>query len=386
MMATSVGRDSFRRLFLIAGESVQALAAIHELVEEFDEIIVCSTARFGYGTHSVFTSRREVYDNEDALLRILRQSASKHESWLLPMVDEATFFIARNESELQSLGFSFLIPGLDDLTRFTNKYELANLLEAEGLSNLMTRSLSIDDADETDDAQYPRIAKPKHGAGARGFAVLHSAKDYKKFVRELTDDKSTYFSQRYLSVSRQFKVTGAVINGRVLASAALEKKRYFPMNAGSSTLCVEVKPDEYNASLLRTFAKVAALTSWTGIMDLDVIADVELKDSHILEINPRLPACNAHYFKNGLSFLTLLINQQESSVSPEKFVSTQYIGLDLMRGVSGGVAALWVCVSDIFNPNILTYELFPNDFRGAIVGFMGQVLRMRANLRAKRRR
>jgi len=382
MMATSVGRDSFRRLFLIAGESVQALAAIHELVEEFDEIIVCSTARFGYGTHSVFTSRSEVYDDEDALLRMLRKCASKHESWLLPMVDEAAFFIARNESELQSLGFSFLNPRLEDLTRFTDKYELANLLEAEGLSNLMTRSLSINDAD---DVQYPRIAKPKQGAGARGFVILHSEKDYNKFVKELTDDKNTYFSQRYLSVSRQFKVTGAVINGRVLASAALEKKRYFPINAGSSTLCVEVKPDEYNASLLRTFAKLAALTSWTGIMDLDVIADVELKNSHILEINPRLPACNAHYFKNGLKFLSLLIAQQEPSILPEKFVSTQYIGLDLMRGVSGGVAALWVCLRDILNPNISTYELFPNDVRGAIVGFMGQVLRMRSNLRAKRK-
>ena len=120
-------------------------------------------------------------------------------------------------------------------------------------------------------------------------------------------------------------------------------------------------------------------------MDLDVIADVELKNSHILEINPRLPACNAHYFKNGLKFLSLLIAQQEPSILPEKFVSTQYIGLDLMRGVSGGVAALWVCLRDILNPNISTYELFPNDVRGAIVGFMGQVLRMRSNLRAKRK-
>ena len=225
MVAIPVSRDSARRLFLIAGESVQALAAIHELVEEFDEIIVCSAFRFGYGTHSVYTSKTEVYDDEDALLRILRQSASKQESWLLPMVDDAAFFIARNDSELKRLGFSFLNPSMDKLTRYANKFELAKLLEAEGLSNLSTRSLNIN---EVGDVLYPRIAKPKYGAGARGFRILQSEEDWEKFVKELTTEQSAYFTQKYLPYSRQFKVTGAVIGGRVLGSAALEKKALLP--------------------------------------------------------------------------------------------------------------------------------------------------------------
>ena len=369
------------RLFLLASESVQASAVIAEMSPHCSEIIACSSVRYGYGTGSSRVSKVVLYNNDESLLDILREHSSAKPSLIIPMTDNTSFFVSSNSDELEALGYTVVNPTREQLLSYTDKYLLGSLLEASGLSNLGTREL---DPDCASDQKYPLIAKPRFGAGARGFAILRSSSEYMAFVDTLTMDSSEYFTQCYVPHSRQFKVTGAVLDGRVLCSAALEKKRYFPVKAGSSTLCAQPATKTYESYLLETLREVAALTAWTGVLDLDIISTPELDWSNILEINPRVPACYAHYYKNGYRFLSSLALGHDVSLPKSKHKPTQYVGLDAMRAFGVGPVGFGVWIRDLMNPRVQTYELLQGDLKSALFGTLGQISRMTANLREKK--
>ena len=117
---------------------------------------------------------------------------------------------------------------------------------------------------------------------------------------------------------------------------------------------------------------------------MDVIADPDLQVSNILEINPRIPACYAHYYKNGCRMLSSLVDGACKLVPNSSPKATQYVALDAARISALGFVGLAEWVRDLVNPNVQTYEFFKGDVRGAILGSVGQLSRMRKNMSAKK--
>ena len=139
------------------------------------------------------------------------------------------------------------------------------------------------------------------------------------------------------------KVTGAAAKwANTHPDAAIEKKRYFPINAGSSTLCTAAPSQNYESYLLETLNSVAESTSWTGNIGFgrysgSGLTGIESAQRSVLGFQLATLVTTKNGFRNVIKRLVDGACKSVPNSSPK---ATQYVALDAARISALGVAGL----------------------------------------------
>ena len=224
--------------------------------------------------------------------------------------------------------------------------------------------------------------KPKYGSGARGMQIL---KDNEQLIKAVNESKNhtEFFLQSYVLDSRQFKATAVCLEGRIISFAMLEKAEYFPKRGGSSIFCKPVYGKDTAQSIKSKILRVAELTRWTGVLDLDLIFDNSTGKLSILEINPRVPACYAHYFHNGNHLIFSLISGAPRE-KEKKDYSTFFIGLGLFSYIRDrNFKRFTQRIIEICTKAKKSYDFISFDILALVVGSFGHIIKLKQSVKSK---
>ena len=136
-------------------------------------------------------------------------------------------------------------------------------------------------------AEFPLIVKPRHGMGSMGFhkydteAAFRAAMEAKVFIPD------EYIIQEFVDHEKRHGTYIMVDqHGDVKSALASEVVRWYPIDAGTSTLSVSIDdPDvlRYAGMILKEFG-------WRGYANVGFMMDKKDGQPKLLEINGRIPA------------------------------------------------------------------------------------------------
>lgn len=165
------------------------------------------------------------------------------------------------------------------------------------------------------------IRKPFYTSGARGMVVA-PAESWSEhhFLPET-------FIQEYIEESTQFKLTGFACCGQLISYHIFRKDFYYPLQGGSTT----VGTYGGNDKLLKSAMALIQELAWTGIIDIDFIADQKSGAVYPIEVNPRLPAVSTFlkWDKSLLALTTPELSWSPDSITEQRTRKSVYLRLEV---------------------------------------------------------
>ncbi len=130
---------------------------------------------------------------------------------------------------------------------------------------------------------------------------------------------------------RQLKVQVYITNdGKMLNSSVIDKRRWYPVNGGSSCCAVSIKDE----NLVDVCYRILKDINWIGFADFDLIEDPSDGVFKIMEINPRVPACIKLPIIAGVDWGQIILNDYMGLTSEEtnykSGVVLRHLGLDVL--------------------------------------------------------
>lgn len=145
---------------------------------------------------------------------------------------------------------------------------------------------------------YPIIVKPKSECGSIGIHIFRKSDELKTFLDKEPGSLSTMLFQEYIPQNgKQFNAQAFVDNdGQIRTLIITEKVRWFPLDGGASTMCMEVtEPSVYD-----TCVKLMQALNWRGYCDIDLIQDTRDGIAKVIEVNARISANVKMCFISGI--------------------------------------------------------------------------------------
>ena len=322
-------------VLLLEGQTIQSLPCLSSLKKKgYETHIFCKNK--SYGWYSRFTDKHTItvdcqknpVQYRQGLMAYLRKNKI---DVVIPMNDEVSPFVSQYKEEINQLS-NVLIPEIDIFMKGYDKNLLMKICKEIGAAHPATADLdevSIEEAAEI--VRFPAIIKPNHTSGGRGMRLVRSFKELKDTVPLVTREFGSSHLQTYVpETGRQFKVQIFTDNNLIHMATVMEKKRFYPVNGGSSCCNVTVE----NPDIVNQCTKVLKHIGWVGFADFDLIEDPRDRVFKIMEINPRIPACIRTSFVSGVDFVEIicdytLTNKIKDYVyAPGK--TLRYFGLDLL--------------------------------------------------------
>ena len=326
-----------KRILLLDGQTIQSLAIAKSLKNSnYDVVLFCDTkTSYGYRTRyadskvicpSVVTNPIEF---KSFLIDYLKNNKIDA---LIPMNDFSASFLSVNKPEIFKYT-NFIIPDIETFNNGYDKNKLMRICEANDYPH--PKSADLDKVDlkvAAEKVGFPSLIKPNITTGGRGITLVNSKEDFfEKYDSIKKEHGSCHLQQFIPEGGKQFKVQLYVNQqGELLASTVIDKIRFYPEKGGSSCCNKTINDD----NLVKLCFNVLKTIGWVGFADFDLIQDPVSKESKIMEINPRVPACIKSSIISGVDFATIIANQsvgkeiENYEYTPNKYL--RYFGLDLL--------------------------------------------------------
>ena len=279
------------RVLLTDGSGRQTLTILHGLKEIGCKVTVlcgskksiCAVSRFPDG--KIIDARAEC-GHQDYISFLLSQVNSGEYDVILPVGEVATDKITTNEDEFKKYVRLACAPRSAYQNAFNKQktYETALRL---GIPCAYTRmdSQSVEDYLKT--AQFPIIVKPRQGMGSIGFHKFSTEQEFRDALNQKIFEPDQYIIQEFVPFDKRL---GTYImmdqHSEMKSSLASEVLRWYPVDAGTSTLSASIDAPEiiqYAGRLLKEFG-------WQGYANVGFMLDKRTNTPKLLEINGRIPA------------------------------------------------------------------------------------------------
>ena len=294
---------------------------------------------------------------------------------IIPLNDTSAKVISMNKKTIGKYS-STLISDFDNFKRGFDKSLLMKVCMKINVGHPQTIDLSSNNYIKLlQNISFPILLKPNTLSGSRGITIINNQKELFENLKSFNKEEiKNYHIQQYLSSTKdQIKVQLLVDKKtNLIASSVMIKKRYYPVNGGSSTFNVTVN----NKKVVRDCYKVLKYLRWEGFADFDLISD-ENGDYNIIEINPRIPACIKSALVSGLNYPQLIVDlSMQKKTKPIVYrpgKALKHIGLDflwLLKSKEKGKLKRYF--RDFFDKDVYYqdyYSLFP-----FLIGTFGNLL------------
>lgn len=217
-----------------------------------------------------------------------------HYDLVLPLVDFSARILSENKEELSK--YSKIASNDRDVFEIAqDKLSVMKIC----MENEIPCPKTVTDITSPDDAKqlrFPIVVKPRNGCGAKGFHRFDSYQEFKNFSD--TVNLGDWVVQEYIEQTNRNMSVSLFINneGKVKSEYTYVSRRWFPLNGGTGTLNELVnRPDAVDVC-----KKLAAIIGLRGNVGFDLIDDPKDGIPKVIEINPRILACEKIGFVAGV--------------------------------------------------------------------------------------
>lgn len=164
--------------------------------------------------------------------------------------------------------------------------------------------------------RFPVVVKPRNGCGAKGFHRFETEKEFQEFVGTIT--LGDWVIQEYIEqTNRNMSVSLFIDNdGSVKSEYTYISRRWFPISGGTGTLNELVERQD----AVEMCKKLASIVGLRGNVGFDLIDDPIDKTPKIIEINPRILACEKIGFVAGVDRAKMVLDKEFAGETQEQKV------------------------------------------------------------------
>lgn len=319
-----------KKIVLLDGYSVQAYSVSKSLRKAGFHVSLLSHTRIGYGFFSKYPHTKFLAPKSNSTLFknyfIELQQEYKFDL-AIPLCDEGAQFLSYNKELLKKHSLLVAVPQWDIFKVASDKQALLAICQRNGLGHPRTTAINESNIDEAIKyVGFPSLIKPDFSMGARGITRVNSKNDITRVLKSLIDTYGSCTLQEFI-VSNESYYNVMMYRGNdgsILATAAIEITRFFPIKGGSSCFAKSVEIDE----LTLLCQQALDVLGWTGFADFDVLYDSRDSKFKIIEINPRIPACIEAAYISGVNFPAIIAQRKlidKSYNSSHTYITGMYL-------------------------------------------------------------
>lgn len=289
------------RVLLLESYTRQVLPMAKAFKQLDCEVDTLNDTRFDLGYVTRFSDHKFVVRNvssdektlTDALDRLLLQ---KQYDVIVPLSDFSADVLSRNYDR-----YAQLAPlAVNRREVFSRAYDKLNTMKRCAQNNIPSPVTVFDPACINDIAKlgYPVIVKPRSECGSIGLHVFYKESTLAEFLRNNPQAYTTNLFQEYIQQSgKQYNAQAFVdVEGHVKSLIVTEKVRWFPLDGGASTMCMEVDCP----AVFETCKRLLQALDWRGYCDIDLIEDPRDGIAKVIEVNARISANVKLCFASGI--------------------------------------------------------------------------------------
>ena len=255
---------------------------------------------------------------------------------VIPMSDGYAELLSRNKRPIaDSTGCRAAVPDFAQLEPAADKLKLMGICAERGLPHPRTvEGRAVIDGDAAG-LTFPVVVKPNHSVGARGITKVSDPARLKETLEKVTREFGECHVQEYVEGKGPYYNVMLYRDdtGRCVAHAILEIIRYYPLQAGSSSMCRTIE----DPALVDICMNALDALGYVGFADFDVLRTRE-GEYKMIEINPRVPASLRGAAVSGVNFPAIIVADSlglpmpATTYTPGK--TLRYLGLDIMWFIS----------------------------------------------------
>lgn len=342
-------------------------------------------------------------DHVPAILGVCKQEKI---DIVLPVQHDEVIEISKSKGLFEDAGIRVPLPDYPLIALAVDKYQMAKIARAHGISGPSTYLASETDLDEVTKALgFPMLTKLRDSTGQRGQKLVRNMAELEMQIGLLLDeyDADEIIFQEYIpgSVKDTMYTVGMMFNHQheLRACVPLKKIRSKPYTGGTA-ICTKAE----NHSQVHDLAVrlMHCLGEWEGIADVEIKIDPRDAKPRFIELNPRPWGSIYGAYAAGVDFpmLWVKVALQQDFEPIKQFkegVGASFLARDLMllteiAGglVSGQSADVWPILKTYAQPYLQkngnagfhrTSDFVPDDLRP----FFKNLHRVRRNILQPRR-
>lgn len=279
------------RVLLVDGGARQTLTILHGLKEIGCHVTVLCSSKADVCYNSKLPDKKILnrdaagsYDGfEDAVFELVKSGVF---DVLLPVAEITTDKVTRQEEKLSKYVRLACAPRSAYIQAFNKQKTLQKAMEI-GIPCPNTRRDGQSVDEYLASARFPVIVKPRQGMGSIGFHKYDTEKEIREAIENKIFDPDQYVIQEFVLHERRH---GTYIfvdqNGEVKSSLASEVLRWYPIDAGTSTISASVDDSE----VIHYAGELMKAIGWKGFANVGFMISKETGKPYLLEINGRIPA------------------------------------------------------------------------------------------------
>ncbi len=227
-----------------------------------------------------------------------------HYDLVLPLVDFSARILSENKKELSK--YSKIAS--NDREVFEIAQDKLSVMKI-CMENDIPCPITITDIHSPQDVKhlrFPIVMKPRNGCGAKGFHRFDAFEEFEAFAEKV--DLHDWVVQEYIEqTNRNMSVSLFIDNaGTVKSEYTYISRRWFPLSGGTGTLNELVdRPDA-----VAICKKLAGIIGLRGNIGFDLIDDPKDGVPKIIEINPRILACEKIGFAAGVDRAMMTLEKE----------------------------------------------------------------------------
>lgn len=222
---------------------------------------------------------------------------------VIPMEEEYAAWLSQHR---RIIGRKAAVPDWDLFSMASDKTRLMAFCDVLGFPHPRTCDLETTALQEA--AAYvgfPALVKPSHGSGSRGIRLVRNFTELSAVLPSVLAESGPCALQEYIDGHNEYYNVMLYRGDNGFGSHAVTRiVRYYPVNGGSSSLCVTIE----DPRLVRICQEVLVALDWHGFADFDVL-DKGNEDYRIIEINPRIPASIRAAEAAGVNFPEMIVSE-----------------------------------------------------------------------------
>lgn len=223
---------------------------------------------------------------------------------VLPLVDFSAQILSENKEELAQYA-KIASNDKDVFWKAQDKLAVMRICMENAIPCPKTL-IDVQSVEDVKKLRFPVVVKPRIGCGAKGFHRFDSVKAFREFAKTIT--LREWVIQEYIEqTNRNMSVSLFIDNdGAVKSEYTYISRRWFPISGGTGTLNELVnRPDA-----VEICKKLASIVGLRGNVGFDLIDDPIDKMPKIIEINPRILACEQMGFIAGVDRAKMVLEKE----------------------------------------------------------------------------
>lgn len=205
---------------------------------------------------------------------------------IMPIGDFSTEYVTSHEDELKKY-VRLACATRSAFEKASNKQYTLETAMRLGIPCANTRLDGQDIHEYLKTASFPIIIKPRNGTGSIGFHKLNTEEEFWSIVKREKINIDEYVVQEF--VDHQIRHGTYILvdqHGVVKSALASEVIRWYPIDAGTSTVSMSVD----DPHVIEYAGKLLAEIGWQGFANIGFMIEKETGNPKLLEINGRIPA------------------------------------------------------------------------------------------------